>query len=115
MTPATAAALHRIASGASSDLSSLIVAATRAPVVLVPSMNENMWDHPPIARNVRQVVADGHYLALPGTAVEVSTQHEEPSYGGVGVPEHRYGLAIAAVLAHARSRSHPTLGSGDVE
>ena len=104
ITPASAATLHRIATGACSDLLSLVVAMTRAPVVLVPAMNGSMWDSPAIARNARQVVADGHYLVLPGPAFEVSAgSGATPSYGGAGVPEHRYALVLAAILEHARS------------
>jgi phosphopantothenoylcysteine decarboxylase / phosphopantothenate---cysteine ligase len=104
ITPASAACLHRVATGACSDLLSLVVAMTRAPVVLVPAMNANMWDSPAIGRNARQVVADGHYLVLPGPAIEVSGEPgAPPAYGGAGVPEHRYALVLAAILEHARS------------
>ena len=71
--PASAHALQRLATGACSDLLSLTVAATKAPVVLFPAMNANMWRHRAIARNVAQLRADGCYVVEPGPGFEVST------------------------------------------
>src|SRR5262249_25094160 len=66
--PASARTIHKLAQGECSDLLSLVVAATRAPVVLAPAMNEAMWQSPAIARNVAQLRADGVYLIEPGLA-----------------------------------------------
>src|SRR3954451_4535073 len=44
--PATAHAIARLAAGQSDDAVAAVVLATRAPVLLAPSMNVNMWGHP---------------------------------------------------------------------
>ena len=70
--PASAHTLHKIAQGACSDLLSLTVAATSAPVVLFPSMNCAMWDNPGVGRNIRQLREDGFYVVEPGAGREVA-------------------------------------------
>ena len=70
--PASANTIHRIASGACSDLLSLVVANTTAPIVVAPSMNAEMWAHPPIARNVAQLRRDGIWVIDPGAGFVLS-------------------------------------------
>jgi phosphopantothenoylcysteine decarboxylase / phosphopantothenate---cysteine ligase len=50
--PATAHSLARFAAGLADDLVTTVVLATRAPLLLAPAMNVNMWRHPATARNV---------------------------------------------------------------
>jgi len=63
--PATANSLHRMAEAACTDLLSMIVAATTAPVVLAPAMNDAMWNNRGIQRNVRRLRRDGMYVIEP--------------------------------------------------
>lgn len=49
--PATAACLARIASGLADDALTCIALASRAPLVIAPAMNGNMWSHPATAQN----------------------------------------------------------------
>jgi phosphopantothenoylcysteine decarboxylase/phosphopantothenate--cysteine ligase len=88
--PTTAHLLHRLATGATSDLLSLILMATSAPVVLVPSMNAALWRHPAISRNVRQVVEDGAHVIIPAAGYAVANGPlSEPEIGALGVqPRH---------------------------
>ena len=84
--PATANALHRIATGACSDLLSLTIAAGNAPVVLAPAMNETMWNHRAVQRNVHQLREDGMYVIEPTLifgAADVASQGA-PMFGGHG-------------------------------
>ena len=66
--PATANVLARLAAGMADDAVAAVVLATRAPVLLAPSMNVNMWDHPLTVANMRRLidVADYHTVG-PGT------------------------------------------------
>lgn len=80
--PASANTLHRLATGACSDLLSLVVAMTRAPVIVAPSMNANMWSHPPIQRNVAQLRADGVWVIEPGIATPIAARETR----GIGAP-----------------------------
>ncbi|MDA9186337.1 bifunctional phosphopantothenoylcysteine decarboxylase/phosphopantothenate--cysteine ligase CoaBC [Planktomarina sp.] len=50
--PATANIIAKMVSGISDDLASTILLATDAPVMVAPSMNVRMWDHPATQRNL---------------------------------------------------------------
>ncbi|AWV88101.1 bifunctional phosphopantothenoylcysteine decarboxylase/phosphopantothenate--cysteine ligase CoaBC [Bradymonas sediminis] len=50
--PATANLIGRLAGGLADDLLSTVILATRAPLVLAPSMNTQMWFHPLVQRNL---------------------------------------------------------------
>ena len=66
--PATADLLARAASGRADDLLTAVLLATKAPVVLCPAMNDQMWAHPQVqlnAAHVRDVL--GYQLVGPGT------------------------------------------------
>lgn len=100
--PATAHAIHRIATGACSDLLSLVVSATRAPVVVVPTMNSAMLQFGPIRRNIEQLRSDGIYVVEPGLGCEVSKGHDDTfSFAGIGLTEANVVRALTAlVTAH---------------
>ncbi|HYV44240.1 MAG TPA: flavoprotein [Myxococcaceae bacterium] len=97
--PASASSLQRLASGACSDLLSLVVAATRAPVAVAPSMNHAMWSNPAIQRNVQQLRAGGVHVIEPSLAFEVSDRHQaQPEHGGMGLPASTAIDALTALL-----------------
>lgn len=50
--PATANVLARMAHGIADDLVTTLLLATRAPVLVAPAMNVNMWEHPATRANV---------------------------------------------------------------
>jgi phosphopantothenoylcysteine decarboxylase/phosphopantothenate--cysteine ligase len=50
--PATADLLARMAHGRADDLVAALLLATRAPLLLAPAMNVNMWRHPATQENV---------------------------------------------------------------
>lgn len=50
--PATANLLAKLARGITDDLVTAVVLATRAPVLVAPAMNVNMWDDPVTRQNV---------------------------------------------------------------
>lgn len=84
--PASANALHRLAVGACTDLLSMLVTATRAPVVLAPVMNDAMWNDPAVQRNVQVLRDDGMYVIEPTVifgAADLAGQGQ-PMYGGHG-------------------------------
>jgi phosphopantothenoylcysteine decarboxylase/phosphopantothenate--cysteine ligase len=62
--PATANAIARLASGAADDPVAAIALATRAPVLLAPSMNVNMWNHPITQANLAKLVDLAHYQVV---------------------------------------------------
>ena len=50
--PATANLLAKLANGLADDLVSTLLLATRAPVLVAPAMNVNIWNHPATQANV---------------------------------------------------------------
>jgi 3-polyprenyl-4-hydroxybenzoate decarboxylase len=101
--PASARTIHRIATGECSDLLSLVVAATRAPVVVVPAMNPNMFDFSPIKQNLDRLKSAGMYVIEPGLAYEASKERGDAlSFSGVGLRDGTLLPTLAAILAIER-------------
>ena len=57
--PATADLMAKMAGGLSNDLASTLLLATDKRVLIAPSMNVRMWQHPATQRNLRQLQDDG--------------------------------------------------------
>ncbi|MBU2868803.1 bifunctional phosphopantothenoylcysteine decarboxylase/phosphopantothenate--cysteine ligase CoaBC [Pacificibacter marinus] len=57
--PATADLLGKMAAGLANDLASTLLLATDKRVLVAPSMNVRMWDHPATQRNVEMLKSDG--------------------------------------------------------
>ncbi len=100
--PATADVLAKFAQGIANDFLSTLYLATRAPVIVAPAMNVNMWEHPATRTNleilrqrgVQIVEPDSGYLACGMTGA-----------GRLADPEHIVTatlerLGIAQDLAH---------------
>jgi phosphopantothenoylcysteine decarboxylase/phosphopantothenate--cysteine ligase len=54
--PATADVIARLAAGFASDLLAAVVLASRAPVLLAPAMNVNMWENPLTQANLARLL-----------------------------------------------------------
>ena len=63
--PATADFIARMAAGMADDLLAAVVLATRAPVLLAPAMNVNMWDEPAHAGEPDAAAGPGGRRARP--------------------------------------------------
>jgi phosphopantothenoylcysteine decarboxylase / phosphopantothenate---cysteine ligase len=55
--PATADLIARLAAGMADDLLAAVVLASRAPVLLAPAMNVNMWENPLTQSNLARLLA----------------------------------------------------------
>jgi phosphopantothenoylcysteine decarboxylase / phosphopantothenate---cysteine ligase len=64
--PATANILGKFANGIADDFLSALYLATRAPVLLAPAMNTNMWEHQAVRDNVARLAARGARFVDPG-------------------------------------------------
>lgn len=62
--PATANVLGKIAGGIADDMLTTTVMATKAPVVIAPAMNTNMYQNPIVAENIKKLEGLG-YLFVP--------------------------------------------------
>ena len=65
--PATANTIGKFANGLADDFLSSLYTATRAPVLIAPAMNSNMFDHPAVARNLETLMARGVHIVDPGS------------------------------------------------
>ena len=70
--PATAHTLARLAHGLADDLLALTVLGTRAPVLVAPAMEAEMWSHPATRRNVARLRDDGVTVAGPASGRHAS-------------------------------------------
>ena len=57
--PATADLMAKMTHGHANDLASTLLLATDTQVLMAPSMNVRMWDHPATQRNIATLAADG--------------------------------------------------------
>jgi phosphopantothenoylcysteine decarboxylase/phosphopantothenate--cysteine ligase len=63
--PATADILGKFAHGIAEDFLSTLYLATKAPTVVAPAMNVNMWDHPATQENLKILRARGVHVVDP--------------------------------------------------
>ena len=64
--PATANIIGKLANGIADDFLSTLYTATRAPVLVAPAMNVQMFDHPAIRRNMETLASRGVRFVEPG-------------------------------------------------
>jgi phosphopantothenoylcysteine decarboxylase/phosphopantothenate--cysteine ligase len=90
--PATADFLARAATGQASDLLTAVLLATKAPVLLVPAMNDHMWSHPQTRANVAHLRKLGYAILEPDEGSLAAGEGEGP--GRMPEPE--------TIFAHTR-------------
>jgi phosphopantothenoylcysteine decarboxylase/phosphopantothenate--cysteine ligase len=92
--PATANLLAKAAAGLADDLLSTLLLSFTGPILLAPAMNSEMWEKPPVQRNVQQLRDDGFHLVGPEEGW-LSCRQQGP--GRMAEPEKIFS-AIAALL-----------------
>jgi phosphopantothenoylcysteine decarboxylase / phosphopantothenate---cysteine ligase len=66
VTPATANVIGKFAAGIADDFLGSLYLATKAPVLLAPAMNTNMWEHEAVRRNLDVLTGRGVQIVEPG-------------------------------------------------
>ena len=89
--PATADFLARAATGRADDLLAACLLAGKAPVLIVPAMNDRMWAHPQVRQNTARLREIGYHVLEPDTGLLAS---REEGSGPGRMPEP------AAIRAH---------------
>ncbi len=64
--PATANIIGKIAAGMADDILTTTVLATKAPVLVCPAMNVNMYDNAIVKENISRLTARGYLFMVPG-------------------------------------------------
>jgi len=65
--PATANSIGKLANGLADDFLSALYLVTRAPVLIAPAMNTNMWEHASVRANVARLAERGVRFVDPGS------------------------------------------------
>ena len=99
--PATADLMAKMANGHANDLASTILMATDKPVLIAPSMNVRMWEHPALQRNLATLQADG--------ILTVGPDEGDMACGEYGLGRMAEPLAIVAAV-EAALQSGPLAG-----
>ncbi len=100
--PATANILFKFAHGMADDFLTTMYLATRAPVLVAPAMNVNMWDHPATQANLEILRQRGVRVVEPGTG--------SLACGMVGAGRMAEPEAIADAVLSALGRRHDLAG-----
>jgi phosphopantothenoylcysteine decarboxylase/phosphopantothenate--cysteine ligase len=90
--PASARALFALGHATCEDLLTLVVTATSAPVVVVPSMNPAMWTNRVVQENADRCRRAGMAIVEPGLARSLADPAEKKFVGGVGTGPFTPGL-----------------------
>jgi phosphopantothenoylcysteine decarboxylase/phosphopantothenate--cysteine ligase len=64
--PATANTIAKIAAGMADNMLTCVVLATKAPVIIAPAMNVNMWENPVTRENINKLKSRGFTIVEPG-------------------------------------------------
>jgi phosphopantothenoylcysteine decarboxylase/phosphopantothenate--cysteine ligase len=64
--PATASFIGKVANGIADSLLSTIILATKAPIILCPAMNVNMYGNPAVQENIEKLRSRGLFVIEPG-------------------------------------------------
>lgn len=75
--PASATTISRLVQGDCSELVAAIAIATRAPVLVAPSMNAAMLEAPSVRRNLAQLRDDGFHVLWPSWGHEVAERPDD--------------------------------------
>lgn len=97
--PATADFIARAVTGQADDLLTATLLAARAPVVLVPAMNDQMWAHPQTQSNIRRARELGYNVVSPDTGALAAGEGEGPGR----MPEPETIFANAARFLESRN------------
>jgi phosphopantothenoylcysteine decarboxylase/phosphopantothenate--cysteine ligase len=100
--PATANILAKFAHGIADDFLTTMYLATRAPVLVAPAMNVNMWEHPATQANLEILRQRGVRVVEPGTG--------SLACGMVGAGRMAEPEAIADAVLNALGRRHDLAG-----
>ncbi|MGH3943835.1 MAG: bifunctional phosphopantothenoylcysteine decarboxylase/phosphopantothenate--cysteine ligase CoaBC [Pseudonocardiaceae bacterium] len=93
--PATADLLARAAQGRADDLLCATLLTARCPVLLVPAMHTEMWEHPATVHNVAVLRSRGTVVAQPATGRLTGADS-----GAGRLPEPTEIVDLAALLLH---------------
>ena len=115
--PATANCIGKLANGIADDALSTYMLAVKAPVVVCPAMNTNMYQHPAVQRNLAVLREYGHILIAPDDGqLACGTvgpgRLPDPSFiveklAGIMAPQDLAGLTVLVTAGPTREALDP--------
>jgi SAM-dependent methyltransferase/3-polyprenyl-4-hydroxybenzoate decarboxylase len=109
--PASATTISRLATADHDNVVAAAALATRAPVMVVPSMNPEMYASPGVQRNLAQLAADGMHVVHPGRGLEMADAPDARAPLLGAAPPHAIVVQLLeAVLRRATTRARPRTG-----
>ena len=104
--PATGNFIGKVACGIADDMLTTTIMAMRAPVVICPAMNENMWLNPIVQGNVRKLKEYGYHFVEP--------EYGEMACGGQGWGRlARLDVIMGVIVRIARGLREPSQPEAD--
>jgi len=108
LAPATANLIGKIANGIADDMLSTTIMAVKAPTIICPAMNENMWLNPIVQENVAKLKRNGYLFVDP--------EYGEMACGGEGWGRlARLDKIVAAILSVVTTSVEAQNGVGAVK
>jgi phosphopantothenoylcysteine decarboxylase/phosphopantothenate--cysteine ligase len=100
--PATANSIARLANGLADDMLGAVVLSSKAPLVIVPAMEHDMFRHPATQANIAMLAARG--------AIQVGPESGRLASGEVGEGRMSSPETIVGALRRVLGRSGPLAG-----
>jgi phosphopantothenoylcysteine decarboxylase/phosphopantothenate--cysteine ligase len=108
LAPATANVIGKIANGIADDMLTTTIMAVKAPTIICPAMNENMWLNPIVQENVAKLKRNGYFFVDP--------EYGEMACGGEGWGRlARLDKIVAAILSVVTTSVEAQNGVGAVK
>lgn len=76
LAPATANSIAKLASGISDEIIYDVILASKAPIVIAPAMNTNMWEHPSTVKNLEIISKNYNYNIIDPELGLLACKHE---------------------------------------
>src|SRR5499427_6556703 len=92
--PATADTIAKFAQGIANDFLSTLYLATKAPVIVAPAMNVNMWEHPATRANLENLRQRGVHVVEPDSGYLACGM---VGAGRLAEPEHIVAATLEAL------------------
>jgi phosphopantothenoylcysteine decarboxylase/phosphopantothenate--cysteine ligase len=108
--PATADMIARLAGGRADDLITALALCAECPLLVVPAMHPNMWEHPATQRNVNTLAKDQRAGFVGPVRGEVASG--DTGIGRMAEPEVILGFVVAQLTKSTLRRRHLVITAG---
>jgi phosphopantothenoylcysteine decarboxylase/phosphopantothenate--cysteine ligase len=108
--PATADIIARLAAGRADDLVTALALCAECPLLVVPAMHPNMWEHPATQRNASTLAKDMRAAFVGPVRGEVASG--DVGLGRMAEPDVILGFVVAQLTQSTLRRRHIVISAG---